>query len=85
MLLKLIKRDISSGNIDTFKFLLENTKWDKILLDNSPDKTYETFHFIFFALYDTAFPEWEIEIKTQHLQSPWISHPNGSKDHMKNS
>ena len=52
-----IKRDISSGNIDTFKFLLENTKWGKILPDNSPDKTYETFHFIFSDLYDTAFPE----------------------------
>ena len=50
--IKFIKRDISSENIDTFKFLLENIKWD---------------------LYDTAFPKIEIEIKTQHLQSPWIT------------
>ena len=28
---KFIKRDISSENIDTFKFLLENLKWDNIL------------------------------------------------------
>ena len=24
-------------------------------------------------MYDTAFPKIEIEIKTQHLQSPWIT------------
>ena len=43
---KFIKRDISSENIGTFKFLLENIKWDKILPNNSPDKAYQTFHFI---------------------------------------
>ena len=42
-----MERDICE-NIDTSKFLLENTKWDKILSDNSPDKAYETFHFFFF-------------------------------------
>ena len=67
---KIIKRDISSENIDTFKFLLENIKWENILPANSPDKTYETFHFTFPDLYDTAFQKREIEIKTQHLQSP---------------
>ena len=40
---KFIKHDISSENIDTFKFLLENIKWGKILPDNSPDKAHETF------------------------------------------
>ena len=44
-----MERDICE-NIDTSKFLLENTKWDKILSDNSPDKAYETFHFFFFFL-----------------------------------
>ena len=68
---KFIKSDISSENIDTFKFLLENTKQDKILPDSSPDKAYETSHFIFFDLYDTAFSKRENEIKTQHLQSSW--------------
>ena len=84
---KFIKRDTSSENID-FKFLLENKKQDKFLPDNSPDKVYGTFHFIFFDLYDTAFPKREIEIKTQHLQPPWItrglrSHPNESKTTLK--
>ena len=65
-----IKRDTSSENIDTFKFLPENIKWDKILPDDSPDKAYETFHFIFSDLYDTEFPKRETEIKTQHLQPP---------------
>ena len=45
---KFTKRDISSENIDTFKILLEDIKWDKLLPNNSPDKPYETFHFIFF-------------------------------------
>ena len=70
---KFIKRDISSENIDTFKFLLENMKWDNILPAKSSDKAHETFLFIFSDLYDTAFPKREIEIKTQHLQSPWIT------------
>ena len=59
--IKFIKRDISSENIDIFKFLLENIKGDKILLDNSPDKAYEIFHFIFSDLYGTAFPKREIK------------------------
>ena len=70
---KFIKRDISSKNIDTFKFLLENMKWDNILPAKSPDKAHETFLFIFSDLDDTAFPKREIEIKTQPLQSPWIT------------
>ena len=43
---KFIKSGISCEDIDTFKFLLENIKWDKILSSNYPDKAYETFHFI---------------------------------------
>ena len=39
----------------------------------TPDKAHKTFLFIFSDLYDTAFPKREIEIKTQHLQSPWIT------------
>ena len=31
---------------------------------NSPDKTYETFNLVFSDLFDTAFTEREIEIKT---------------------
>ena len=40
---------------------------------DSLDKAYETFHFIFFDLYDTAFTKREIEMKIHHLQSPWIT------------
>ena len=84
---KVIKGDISSENNDTFKFLLENTKWDRILPNNSPGNANETFYFISSNFYDTAFPKKEIEIKTQHLQPPWInrSYPNENKDYMKNS
>ena len=71
---KFIKRDISSENNDTFKFVLGKNggKRDKILPNNSPEKRYETLQFIFTDFYDTAFPKREIEIKIQHLQSPWI-------------
>ena len=69
---KIIKRDISSENIDTFKLLLENIKWDNVLPNNSPDKAYETFHFICSDLYNTAFAKRETEIQIKHLQSPWI-------------
>ena len=44
-----------------------------ILPAGSPGKGFETFHFIFCDLYDTTFPKREIEIKTQHLQFPWIT------------
>ena len=67
---KFIKRDISSENIDTFKFLLENITWDKVLPYNSPDTAYETLHFIFSDLCDTTFPKREIKTKIQQLQSP---------------
>ena len=60
---KFIKRDISSENTATFKFLLENINWDRILPNDSPDKAYETFHFIFSDLYDTAFPKKKLKLK----------------------
>ena len=64
-----MKRGIPSENIDTTRKI----KWDKVLPNDSLDKAYETFHFIFFDLYDTAFTKREIEMKTHHLQSPWIT------------
>ena len=39
---KFVKHDISSENIDTFRFLLENIKCVDILPVNSPDNAYET-------------------------------------------
>ena len=40
-----------------------------MLPNNSPHKAYEAVHFVFSDLYDTAFPQREIEIKSQHLVS----------------
>ena len=39
-----MKRGIPSENIDTTRKI----KWDKVLPDDSLDKAYETFDFIFF-------------------------------------
>ena len=64
----MIKHDISSENIDTFKYLQENIKWDNILPANSPDKAYETFHFIFSDLYDTAVPKRDLQISSKQKQ-----------------
>ena len=41
------KRDISSENIDTFKFLLKSIKLNKLLPDNSPDEAYELYTLFF--------------------------------------
>ena len=57
----------------TYNFVLKNIKQDRILPVNSPDKAYETFHFSFSELHDTAFPKRKIKIKTQHLQSLCIT------------
>ena len=39
---------IKRESTDTFKFLLEVIKWNRILPNNFPNKAYETFHCIFF-------------------------------------
>ena len=65
-----MKRDISSDDTNTLKFLLENMKWDNILLANSPDKAYETFYFIFCDLYDTVFPKMKLKLKLNVYSLP---------------
>ena len=67
------KRYFSQENIDTFKFLLENIKWNQLLPTNSPDKAYDIFLKVFYDLYETAFPKKIIEIKTKYLETPWIT------------
>ena len=54
-IIKSIKRD--NENIDSWKFLLQNIKWERILPPNSLDKANETFHFICSDLHDTTFPK----------------------------
>ena len=67
---KFIKHDISTEKIDTFKFLLENVKWDKILPDNSPDKAYGIFRFIFCDLNNVHFQKEKLELKPNIYSLP---------------
>ena len=70
---KLMKRDFTEENIHTFEFLLKNIDWNRFLPLDSPNLAYDYFLKIFSYLYDIAFPNKEIEIKTKDLGTPWIT------------
>ena len=57
---KIMKRDFSEENIHTFEFLLKNIDWNRLLPLDSPNLAYGNFLK-------------EIEIKTKHLGTPWIT------------
>ena len=69
----LYKRMINSETIDDFKFLLQNVQWGDVLNNASPNGAYDKFLTKFNELYNIAFPETKIEIKTKNLLSPWIT------------
>ena len=66
------KRKINDDTIDDFKYLLQHVNWDDII-SNSTKESYDNFINKFRELYDVAFPEIEIEIKTKNLQNPWFT------------
>ena len=68
-----MKRDFTEENIHTFEFLLKNIDWNRFLPLDSPNLANDNFLKIFSDLYDIAFPNKEIEIKTKHLGTPWIT------------
>ena len=68
-----MKRDFTEENIHTFVFLFKNIDWNRFLPLDSPNLAYGNFLKIFSDLYDIAFPNREIEIKTKHLGTPWIT------------
>ena len=70
---KITKRDFSNENIQNFQFLLENIKWDQLLLSNAPNEAYNIFLKKFSDLYDVTFPKKQIEIKSKYLNIPWIT------------
>ena len=69
---KTTKRDFNEENIQNFYFLLENINWDQFLPSNAPNE-YNNLLKIFSDLYDIAFPNKEIEIKSKYLNTPWIT------------
>ena len=66
---KIMKRDFTEENIHTFEFLLKNIDWNRFLPLDSPNLAYDNFLKNFSDLYDIAFPNKEIEIKTKHLKN----------------
>ena len=70
---EIYKRKINEKTIMHFKSLLKNTNWNSIYQFNCPNQAYNCFLKHFAEIYDTAFPEYKIEIKTKSLLSPWIT------------
>ena len=70
---KIMKQDFTAENIHAFEFLLKNIDWNRFLPLDSPNLAHDNFLKIFSDLYDIAFPNKEIEIKTKHLGTPWIT------------
>ena len=68
-----MKSDFTEENIHTFEFLLKNIDWNRFLTLDSPNLAYDNFLKFFSDLYDISFPNKEIEIKTKHLGTPWIT------------
>ena len=66
-------REFNNENIKTFKYLLENISWDNYLQTTSPNDSYNNFDKIFCGVYDIAFPNKTIVIKTKNLIGLWIT------------
>ena len=68
-----IKRDINENSIEHFKFLFNSIDWNLVTQTSTPNDSYNIFLDKFVQIYDQAFPERKIEIKTKNLISPWIT------------
>ena len=51
-----LNRSFNQGNIDSFQNCLQQTDWDHVLTESSPQEAYNKFLNTFKNLYDTCFP-----------------------------
>ena len=60
--------------IELFRYELSQIEWKNIIktLDNS-NTLYENLFYIFFKTYDKYFPKFKFKLKTETIQSPWIT------------
>ena len=70
---KIATQNFSDENIQNFQFLLEDINWDQFVHSNPPNEAYNILLKMFSDLYDVAFPNKNIEIKSKHLNTPWIT------------
>ena len=66
------KRTFNEESVDDFKYLLNHVDWNYIV-NSDTNESYNKFFMKFSELYDVAFPETKIEIKTKNLLSPWLT------------
>ena len=66
------KRTFNEEFVDDFKYLLNHVDWNYII-NSDTNESYNKFLMKFSELYDVAFPETKIEIKTKNLLSPWLT------------
>ena len=69
------KRIFNEEPFDDFKYLLNHVDWNYIvyIVNSDTNESYNKFLMKFSELYDVAFPETKIEIKTKNLLSPWLT------------
>ena len=60
--------------------MLENINWHQFLPSNAPNESCNIFKKVFPDFYYVAFQKKEIEIKSKHINTPWIT-----KDQRKSS
>ena len=60
---KITKRDFSNENIQSFKFLLENIKWDQFLPSNTPSEAYNIFKRYFLIYTMLLFQKKKLKLK----------------------
>ena len=66
------KRTFNEESVDDFKYLLNHVDWNYIV-NSDTNESYNKFLMKFSELYDVAFPETKIEVKTKNLLSSWLT------------
>ena len=67
------KRSYNEENIKAFNHRLLSINWDEIKNCDDPNEAYKQFFNIFNSIYDIYFPKVFVRLKTNHIQSPWLT------------
>jgi exonuclease III len=69
---EIVKRDLSSKNVENFRLSLLNTNWDNVLSSNNANLSFDHFHNHFLNLFDETCPIKKLKIKSKNLSNPWF-------------
>ena len=67
------KRNYNQESIKAFSHQLLSINQDEIQNCDDPNEPYKQFFDIFNSIYDINFPTVFVNLKTKHIQSPWIT------------